>query len=69
MDKPAQERKRKASTALRALAADLQVEDRGRNNDMTKVQSTVKHLVVYCPAVLKLMVWHKVGPSGIVAPH
>jgi hypothetical protein len=31
--------------------------------------STVKHLVVYCPAVLKLMVWHKVGPSGIVAPH
>jgi len=50
MDKPAQERKRKASTALRALAADLQVEDRGRNNDMTKVQfaSLLEKVDVHC---------------------
>ena len=57
MDKPAQERKRKASTALRALAADLQVEDRGRNNDMTKVQfaSLLEKVDVHCSTLFCLV--------------
>ena len=37
-DKPGQERKRKASTALRTLANELQVGGRGRNSDLTKPQ-------------------------------
>ena len=36
--KPAEERKRKASTALRALAVELHVGNRGRSNDLTKSQ-------------------------------
>ena len=38
MEKPAQDRKRKASTSLRALAEELHVANRGRNNDLTKPQ-------------------------------
>ena len=38
MEKPAQDRKRKASTALREVASELQVANRGRNNDLTKQQ-------------------------------
>ena len=36
--RPAEERKRKASTALRALAVELHVGNRGRSNDLTKTQ-------------------------------
>ena len=38
MEKPAQDRKRKASTSLRALAEELHVASRGRNYDLTKPQ-------------------------------
>ena len=38
MDKPAQDRKRKASNALRVLAEELQVANKGRNYDLTKPQ-------------------------------
>ena len=38
MDKPAQDRKRKASSALRVFAEELQVTNRGRNYDLTKPQ-------------------------------
>ena len=37
-DKPAQERKRKASSSLRALAQELQIDEKGRNYDMSKEQ-------------------------------
>ena len=50
MDRPAQDRKRKASHALRELATELQVKDRGRNNDFTKAQfaSLLEHVEVQC---------------------
>ena len=38
MDKPAQDRKRKASNALRVFAEELQVANRSRNYDLTKPQ-------------------------------
>ena len=47
---PAQDRKRKAATALRALAEDLQVQDRPRNDDLSKVQflTLVEKVAVHC---------------------
>ena len=45
MDKPAQDRKRKASTALRALAEDLQVQDRGRIMTCPEYEARPKSVV------------------------